>query len=130
MLLSEIGHVFGKASILSITKSLAKYRYLSFKTKNKKVISLISSLKQVVIKHYSVPIINILKYVLSNKEERQLKYNLNHSFVDKNKNAKKLLAPNMDRITERVKNYLDQDPVDNFHKFMRAYTDIFTNNIF
>ena len=130
MLLSEIGHVFGKASILSITKSLAKSRYLSFKTKNKKVISLISSLKQVVIKHYSVPIINILKYVLSNKEERQLKYNLNHSFVGKNKNAKKLLAPNMDRITERVKNYLDQDQVDNFHKFMRAYTDIFTNNIF
>ena len=130
MLLSEIGHVFGKASILSITKSLAKYRYLSFKTKNKKVISLISSLKQVVIKHYSVPIINILKYVLSNKEEQQLKYSLNHSFVDKNKNVKKLLAPNMERITESVENYLDQDQVDNFHQFMRAYTDIFTNNIF
>ena len=30
-LLSEIGHLFGKAIIFSITKSLAKHRYLSFK---------------------------------------------------------------------------------------------------
>ena len=36
----------------------------------------------------------------------------------------------MESITERVENYLDRDQVENFLEFMRAYTDIFTNNIF
>ena len=94
-LFSEIGHVFGKANIFIITKSLAKHHYLSFKTKNK-LTNLIRSKKQVVIKHYSVPIINLFKYVLSNKEEQQLKLNLKHSFVDKNKIVKRLLAANME----------------------------------
>ena len=74
--------------------------------------------------------INISKYVVSNKEEQQLKLGLNHSFVDKNKNIKILLAANMQRITERIENYLDHDQVENSHEFMRAYTDIFINNIF
>ena len=63
-LLPETDHVFGKAIIFSITRSLAKHRYLSFKTKNKKLANLIRLKKQVVIKHYSLPIINIYKYVL------------------------------------------------------------------
>ena len=36
----------------------------------------------------------------------------------------------MERITGRVENYLGHDEVENFHEFMRAYTDFFTNNIF
>ena len=36
----------------------------------------------------------------------------------------------MEKITERVENYLDHDQVEYFHKFIRAYTDIFSNNIF
>ena len=68
--------------------------------------------------------------MLSNKEEQQLKLGLKHSFVDKNKKIRKLLAANMERITERVENSLDHDQVGNFHEFMHAYTDIFTNNIF
>ena len=86
--------------------------------------------KQVVIKHYSVPIINTSKYMLSNKEEQQLKLGLKHSFVDKNKKIKTLLAANMERITERVENSSDHDQVENFHESMCAYTDIFINNIF
>ena len=125
-----IGQVFGKAVIFNITKSLAKHRYLSFKTKNKKLINLIRSTKTEVIKHYSVPIVNISKHELSSKEEQQLKLGLKHSFVDKNKNTKKILAANMEKVTERVENSLDQNQVENFHEFMRAYTDIFTNNVF
>ena len=105
---------------------------MSFKTKNKKLKNLIRLKKQVVIKHYSVPIINISKYVLSSKKEEQLKLCLNHSLVDKNKNIKILLAPNMERSTEKVRSSLDLDQLENFHEFMSAYTDIFTNitNIF
>ena len=40
--------------------------------------------------------------MLSNIKEQQLKLDLNHCFVDKNKDMKKLLAANMERITERV----------------------------
>ena len=80
-------------------------------------------------KQYSVPIINISKYAISNKEEQQLKVSLKRSVLDKNNNIKLLLAANLDRITERVKNSSDQNQVENFHEFMRAYTDIFTNNI-
>ena len=36
----------------------------------------------------------------------------------------------MERRTERIENSLDNDQLENFHEFMRAYTDIFTNNIF
>ena len=36
----------------------------------------------------------------------------------------------MEKVTERVENSLDQNQVENFHEFMRAYTDIFTNNVF
>ena len=103
-MLSEIGHVFGKAIIFSITKSSPKHRSLSFKTKNKKLANRIRSKKQVVIKHYFVPIINTSKYVLSNKEEQQLKLGFKHSFVDKNNNIRRLLASNLERITERVEN--------------------------
>ena len=40
--------------------------------------------------------------MLSNIKEQQLKLDLNHRFVDKNNDKKKLLAANMERITERV----------------------------
>ena len=40
--------------------------------------------------------------MLSSKEEQQLKLGLKHSFVDKNKNTKKLLAANMERVPEKV----------------------------
>ena len=115
---------------ISYRKNLVKFHYLSFKRKNKKLPNLIRLKKQVVIKHYSLPIINIYKYVLSNKEQQQLELGLKHKFVDKNKNLKSLLAANMERLTERVENYLDNDQVQNFHAFMRAYTEIFTKNIF
>ena len=68
--------------------------------------------------------------MLSNKEEQQLKLGFKHSFVDKNNNIRRLLASNLERITERDENYLDHDQVENFLEFMRAYTAIFTNNIF
>ena len=50
LLLSEMGHVFEKAIIFSVAKSLAKHGYLSIKTKNpKKLTNLIRLKKQVFI---------------------------------------------------------------------------------
>ena len=36
----------------------------------------------------------------------------------------------MERITAIIENSLYHDQVENFHDFVCAYTDIFTNNIF
>ena len=36
----------------------------------------------------------------------------------------------MEKVTERVENSLNQNQAENFHEFMHAYTDIFTNNVF
>ena len=91
-MLSEIVHVFREAVIFSITKSLAKRPYFSLKTNSKKLKNLIRSEKQVAVKYYSVPIINISKFVLWNKEEQQLILGLKSSFVDKNKNKKKVIS--------------------------------------
>ena len=68
------------------------FLYFSFKTNSKKLTNLIRSEKQVAVKYYSVPIINISKFVLSNKEEQQLILGLKSSFVDKNKNKKKVIS--------------------------------------
>ena len=68
--------------------------------------------------------------MLPNKEEQQLKSGLKCSVEVKNKNTKKLLAANMERVAERADNSLDQNQVENYNEFMCAYTDIFTNNIF
>ena len=68
--------------------------------------------------------------MLTNKEKKQLKLGLKGGFVDKNKNIKKILTDNMERVAERVTNSFDQNQVEYFHEVMRTYTDIFTKNIF
>ena len=57
--------------------------------------------------------------MLTNKEEKQLKLGLKGGFVDKNKNIKKILTDNMERVAERVTNSFDQNQVEYFHEVMR-----------
>ena len=130
LLYNNIGVIFGKTLINIIRKSLSKRRYLSFKTKNKKIINLIKSKPTPCNTTYSVPIINLSSYSLSNQEKQQLKVGLDYSFVDKHNNVKKFLAANMETLADRAKNKVDHSELENFHEFLRGYTDIFTNNIY
>ena len=79
--------------------------------------------------NYSVPLINLSDHTLNKFEERQLKFGLDHSFVDKNKNQRKFLAANMETISQRVDKAIPNDKKEHFHEFLRGYTDIFINNV-
>ena len=62
-------------------------------------------------------------------EYNQLKSRINYSFVNKDKHMKKYIAANMECLTCSTSKYVDQSKLVNFHEFLRAYTDIFNNNI-
>ena len=78
---------------------------------------------------YCIPIVNISDTELTEKEERALSFGLEHSFVDKNKSIKSFLAANFEGVTESVDKAVDPNEKENFHEFLRAYTDMFTKNV-
>ena len=73
----------------SIETSLHKERLESFKTKNKKIANLMKNQKDDTFTNYSVPIINLSSYTLNDSEYNQLKFGLNHCFINKDKHIKK-----------------------------------------
>ena len=48
--------------------------------------------------NYSVPIINLSNYNLSNQEKKPLKVGLDYCFVDKNKDVCRFLAANIESL--------------------------------
>ena len=95
-----------------------KERLASSKTKNKKLKKLIRNNTSASI--YKVPIINLKK----------LEMGLEYSFVDKNKRLKQQLAVNIETVSHSTTKYVENNKVEDFHDFLRAYTDIFTKNIY
>ena len=51
-------------------------------------------------------------------------------FVDKNKDVWRFLAANIESLADSIKGNIDHKNLENFHEFLRGYTDIFTNNIY
>ena len=107
-------------------KSLAASRLVSFKTKSKKLLNLKSNIHSKPIT-YSVSVINLSDDHLTKIETQKLSLGLKYCFVDKNKYVKKNLASNY--ISDKVTNKFDTDSREDFHEFLRAYTDIFTKNV-
>ena len=118
---------FLKIIITSLEKSLHKQRIESFK-KNKKIYNLLKS-KNNTTTNYTVPIINLSSYILSDAEYNQLKSGINYSFVNKDKHMRKYIAANMGCLASSTSKYVDQSKLVYFHEFLRAYTDIFKKNI-
>ena len=77
-----------------------------------------------------MPIVNLSDTELAEKEKRVLSFGLEHSFVDKNKNIKPFLAANLENVAVTVANTIKGDEKENFHEFLRAYTDIFSKNVY
>ena len=113
-----------------ISTNNRKTRIESFQTKNKKIKELIQSKSDVEDIYYYAPVINISNTTLSYKEQQQLSFGLEHSYVDKNKHIRKNLAANFETIADRVTHTLKYENREEFHEFLRAYTDIFTNNVY
>ena len=116
-----------KIIITSLEKSLHKQRIESFK-KNKKIYNLLKS-KNNTTTNYTVPIINLSSYILSDAEYNQLKSGINCSLVNKDEHMRKYIAANMGCLASSTSKYVDQSKLVYFHEFLRAYTDIFKKNI-
>ena len=54
---------------------------------------------------------------------------LNHCFINKHKNIKKHIAANMESIAYIASKKVDQNDLENFHEFLRGYTNIFAKNV-
>ena len=83
-----VGNRFTSILLKSIEKSLQKERLQSFKTTNKKIANLMKNKKDDTFTNYSVPIINLSSYTPNDSE---LKFGLNHCFINKDKHIKKTL---------------------------------------
>ena len=50
--------------------------------------------------------------------------------MEKNKNIKKQLAATFDFVADKITENLDSHKREDFHKFLRAYVDIFSKNVY
>ena len=80
--------------------------------------------------NYRVPIINLSDYDLSEVERKQLQLGLEYSFVNKNRDLKENLAANLETLASQASSFVDHTKLEDFHEFLRAYTDIFTKNTY
>ena len=66
---------------------------------------------------------------MTDTEYGQLKFGLNHSYINKYKIVKKDITIHLESLaytaSEKVKNI----QLENFHEFLRSYTDIFSKNV-
>ena len=92
LLYLNVGIVLVSKLINIPQKLLSKRRYLSFETKNQKIIklnkkkvNLIKQKQKPCNTNYSLPIINLSNYNLSNKVRQQLKIGLDYFSVEKSK---------------------------------------------
>ena len=75
-----------------------------------------------------VPVLNLSSIELSDKELSQLSFGLDHSYVVKNKHAKKNLAANFEFLTQTFDSEISIEEKEYFQNNLRAYCDIFTKN--
>ena len=135
ILIVEMKHRLGiTLTKLLVSRTLRNSRYErleSLRTKNRKLQNLMkTTLPNQPTKECEVPIINLSDISLTRWEEFQLKKGLEHSFVDKHKNVKRYLATSFESLADRVKSSIENTEKENFHEFLREYTDIFSNNVY
>ena len=124
----ECGTLLIAAVLRPISTIQQKERLDSFKTKNHKLVRLIQA--KTPMSNYRVPIINLSDYDLSEVEHKQLQLALEYSFVNKNRALNKNLGANLETLPSQVSSFVDHTKLEDFHEFFRAYTDIFTKNIY
>ena len=110
---------------------LYRERLVSFKTKNRKLATLIAkqgdSYKS---STYSTPLINLSSTAIISDEVNQFKCGLHDSFFDKNQNIKRRLAANFEYLADKITENLDSHKREDFHEFLRAYVDTITKNVY
>ena len=124
--------VTGQLLYISIIYYIHKAQYHkrinSIKSKSYKLKRLIS--EKTPPTKFKVPIVNLPSYDLSELEQKQLHLGLEYSFVNKPKHLKKNITANFEIVPHRVSESINHDKLEDFHVFLRAYTDIFTKHIY
>ena len=80
--------------------------------------------------NYRVPIINLSDYELSEAERKRLQLDLDYIFVNKERDLKKNLAANLETLASQASSFVGHTKLVDFHQFLRAYTNMFTKNIY
>ena len=124
----KVGSIFSKIIVILLEKSFHKQRIESFKKKDKKICNLLKS-KKYTTTNYAVPIINLSSFILCYTEYNQLKFGINHSFVNKDKHMKKHIAADIESLAFNTSECIDQSKLGGFYEFLHAFTDVFTNNV-
>ena len=75
---------------------------------------------------YEVRITNLSSCQLTNTEYQQLKFGLNHSFINKDKNA---ITTHMESLAYTASKKVENIQLQNFNEFLRGYTVIFPKNV-
>ena len=75
-LLYSISGIVLDNALINIAWRLLPKRYLSFKTKSQKIVNFMKCQRIPCNRNYSIPIINLSNYNLSNQERQQLKLGL------------------------------------------------------
>ena len=78
---------------------------------------------------YEVPVINLSSHQLADKEYQQLIFSLNHSIISKDKNVKKDITPHIEPLAYAGSKKVENIQLENFHEFLREYTDMFSKNV-
>ena len=129
-LIITFGKIFTSILEHNIIKINRTERITSFKTKNEKLKFLSKKADQKTTTKHSVPVINLSTCYLKNIEYQQLKLGLDYSYTDKNKNSGKFLATNFETLTQRTSDSVVAHRLEEYHEFLRGYTDTFTKNVF
>ena len=79
---------------------------------------------------YKVPIINLSSHQLTDKKYQQLKFGLNHGFINKDKNVKKDITTHTEALAYTASKKVENIQLENVYEFLRGCTDIFSKNVF
>ena len=66
----------------------------------------------------------------NDSEYKQLKFGLNHCFINKDRHIKKNIATNMESLAHSASKQVDPSQLENFHECLRRYTDIFRKTFY
>ena len=121
-MVNMIGITFTLLLLKRISKEQYKHRMFSLQTKNKKLKRLIDlKVKNSNINNFSVPVINISSYVLTEKEHNHLKYGLKYCFIDRNKNVKKYLSAELETLAQQTSDFVEPGKLEEYHERIQSH---------
>ena len=55
---------------------------------------------------------------------------MKYCFIDCNKNVKKYLSAELETLAQQTSDYVETGKLEEYHKFLQTYADIFSSNIY